>query len=108
MDLKYCYQRPVLVLGTGERGEGKYLDGLDLQLERRVLPSKIRTGPRPTQDFPAPTPINTSVPKSKEPTIYSPQPVTSTLLAALVTDYPVRSHTPELVPESMSSRFAAY
>jgi len=71
----------------------------------QILPSKIRTGPRPLSKPLAPTP--SSVMK-EEPSILSPQPVTSTLLAAPATEYPVRSHTPELVPDRMGSRIAAY
>lgn len=37
-------------------------------------------------------------------TILAPQPTTSTLLSAPATEYPVRSVTPELVPDSMASR----
>lgn len=69
----------------------------------QILPSKIRTGPRPADHPIEPTPE-----LKEEPSIHSPQPLTSTLLAAPATEYPVRSHTPELVPDRMGSRIAAY
>lgn len=70
----------------------------------QILPSTVRTGPRrkPSQQIePAPE-------VKEEPTILSPQPVTSTLLSAPATEYPVRSITPELIPDRMGSRIAAY
>jgi glucosamine-6-phosphate deaminase len=48
------------------------------------------------------------VTEKEEPSILAPQPVTSTLLAAPATEYPVRSHTPELVPDRMGSRITAF
>lgn len=70
----------------------------------QILPSKIRTGPNTIKAH-QPTPV----PEVKEqPSILSLPPVTSTLLAAPATEYPVRSHTPELVPDRMGSRIAAY
>jgi hypothetical protein len=47
---------------------------------------------------------NGTVPTKLAPTILAPQPTTSTLLSAPATEYPVRSVTPELVPDSMASR----
>ncbi|KFY08636.1 hypothetical protein V492_06053, partial [Pseudogymnoascus sp. VKM F-4246] len=47
---------------------------------------------------------NGTVPTKVAPSILAPQPTTSTLLSAPATDYPVRSITPELVPDSMASR----
>lgn len=44
----------------------------------------------------------------KEPSILSPQPLTSTFLAAPATEYPIRSITPELIPDRMGSRITAY
>ncbi|KAG9232793.1 hypothetical protein BJ875DRAFT_379957 [Amylocarpus encephaloides] len=70
----------------------------------QILPSKVRTGPRPIDNR---IMIPTEEVK-KQPTIQSPQPVTSTLLAAPATEYPVRSITPDLIPDRMGSRIAAY
>jgi len=70
----------------------------------QILPSKVRTGPRPANKQhiePAPE-------VKEEPTINHPQPLTTTLLAAPATEYPVRSHTPELIPDRMGSRISAY
>ena len=69
----------------------------------QILPSTVRTGPRPVTKPLKPTPE-----VKQEPSILSPQPLTSTLLAAPATEYPVRSHTPELIPDRMGSRIAAY
>lgn len=63
----------------------------------QILPSKVRTG-------------NGIIPKTKvdevtSPTILSPQPTTSRLLRATpATEYPIRSVSPELVPDRMASR----
>ncbi|GAB0135766.1 Glucosamine-6-phosphate isomerase 1 [Epichloe bromicola] len=64
----------------------------------QIPPSKVRTG-------------NDLVPKTRvddevnSPTIPSPQPATSRLLGATpATEYPVRSASPELVPDRMASR----
>ena len=63
----------------------------------QILPSKVRTG-------------NGIIPRTKvdevtSPTILSPQPTTSRLLRATpATEYPVRSVSPELVPDRMASR----
>ncbi|RDA82994.1 hypothetical protein CP532_2427 [Ophiocordyceps camponoti-leonardi (nom. inval.)] len=63
----------------------------------QILPSKVRTG-------------NGSVPTTKvdpvaSPTIHSPQPTTSRLLRATpATEYPIRSVSPDLVPDRMASR----
>ncbi|TVY82127.1 Glucosamine-6-phosphate isomerase, partial [Lachnellula suecica] len=73
----------------------------------QILPSKIRTGPNTH----LPSTMSTSTkptPAKEEPSILAPQPLTSTLLAAPATEYPVRSHTPELVPDRMGSRIAAF
>jgi hypothetical protein len=46
--------------------------------------------------------------KDKEsPTIENPQPTTSTYLSPPATEYPIRSVTPDLVPDSMASRIEA-
>ena len=70
----------------------------------QILPSTVRTGPRkkPSQQFAS------LLEEKEEPTILSPQPVTSTLLNAPATEYPVRSVTPELILAPMSSRIAAH
>ncbi|KHO01756.1 glucosamine-6-phosphate deaminase [Metarhizium album ARSEF 1941] len=63
----------------------------------QILPSKVRTG-------------NGIVPQTRvkevdSPTILAPQPTTSRLLRATpATEYPVRSVSPELVPDRMASR----
>lgn len=63
----------------------------------QILPSKVRTG-------------NGIVPRTKvdevsSPTILAPQPTTSRLLRATpATEYPVRSVSPDLVPDRMASR----
>lgn len=63
----------------------------------QILPSKIRTGPGPV-----PT---TVVDEVQSPTILSPQPMTSRLLqASPATEYPLRSVSPELVPDRMADR----
>jgi len=69
----------------------------------QILPSKVRTGPRPVTK-----PLEPLVEEKQEPSILSPQPLTSTLLAAPATEYPIRSITPELIPDRMGSRIAAY
>jgi len=67
----------------------------------QILPSAVRTGTRTK-------PLETKAGEKDEPTILSPQPLTSTLLAAPATEYPVRSHTPELVPDNMASRISDF
>ena len=63
----------------------------------QILPSKVRTG-------------NGAVPETRvadlsSPTIHSPQPTTSRLLRATpATEYPIRSVSPELIPDRMASR----
>lgn len=63
----------------------------------QILPSKVRTG-------------NGVVPRTKveevsSPTILAPQPTTSRLLRATpAAEYPVRSVSPDLVPDRMASR----
>ncbi|KAJ8069672.1 hypothetical protein OCU04_000101 [Sclerotinia nivalis] len=70
----------------------------------QILPSAARTGPKRTTPVP---PMPESLVK-EESTIKSPQPLTTTLLAAPATEYPVRrSHTPELIPDRMGSRILA-
>jgi len=70
----------------------------------QILPSAIRTGPRPEGAKQiAPTPE-----VKEEPSIRAPQPLTSTLLAAPATEYPLRSHSPDLIPDRMGSRIAAH
>jgi glucosamine-6-phosphate deaminase len=93
----------------------------------QILPSAARTGPRKgplPQPKRAPSPLPSSFQKAattngivagleekaekEEPSILSPQPTTTTLLGAPATEYPVRAITPELVPDRMGSRIAAY
>ena len=63
----------------------------------QILPSKIRTGP-------GPVPV-TVVDEVQSPTIVSPQPLTSRLLrASPAAEYPVRSVSPDLIPDRMASR----
>ena len=63
----------------------------------QILPSKIRTGPDPIP--------KTVVSEVQSPTIHSPQPITSRLLrASPAAEYPVRSVSPELVPDRMADR----
>jgi len=71
----------------------------------QILPSAVRTGPRPTtlQNHVDPTPE-----VKEKPSILAPQPTTSTLLAAPATEYPLRSHSPDLIPDRMGARIAAY
>lgn len=63
----------------------------------QILPSKVRTG-------------NGSVPQTRldeasSPTILAPQPTTSRLLGATpATEYPIRSVSPDLIPDRMASR----
>lgn len=65
----------------------------------QILPSSIRTGP-------AGPPIpKTVVDEVQSPTILAPQPMTSRLLRATpATEYPVRSVSPDLVPDRMADR----
>ncbi|KYK54948.1 glucosamine-6-phosphate deaminase [Drechmeria coniospora] len=69
----------------------------------QILPSKVRTG------------IGSSVPETRihslddfdgpDPSILAPQPTTSRLLRATpATEYPIRSVSPDLVPDRMASR----
>ena len=63
----------------------------------QILPSKIRTGPGPIP--------KTVIDEVQSPTILSPQPTTSRLLRATpAAEYPVRSVSPELVPDRMADR----
>lgn len=63
----------------------------------QILPSKARTGNAPT--------IKTRIDAVDSPTIHAPQPTTSQLLRATpATEYPIRSVSPELVPDRMASR----
>ena len=63
----------------------------------QILPSKIRTGP-------GPVPV-TVVDEVQSPTIIAPQPLTSRLLrASPAAEYPVRSVSPDLIPDRMASR----
>ncbi|KAG5951449.1 Glucosamine-6-phosphate isomerase 1 [Claviceps sorghi] len=63
----------------------------------QILPSKVRTG---NGVVPA-----TRVDEVESPTIVSPQPTTSRLLRATpATEYPVRSVSPDLIPDRMASR----
>ncbi|CAG8957606.1 hypothetical protein HYFRA_00010473 [Hymenoscyphus fraxineus] len=70
----------------------------------QILPSRFRTGPRGEGKPIEPLPET----EKEEPSILSPQPVTSTLLAAPATEYPLRSVTPDLVFDRMGSRIAAF
>ena len=70
----------------------------------QILPSTVRTGPKPlTAKHIEPTPV-----VKQEPSILAPQPLTSQLLSAPATEYPLRSHSPDLIPDRMGSRVAAY
>ncbi|PNY24471.1 Glucosamine-6-phosphate isomerase [Tolypocladium capitatum] len=63
----------------------------------QILPSKVRTGNGPIP--------KTTVDEVASPTILAPQPTTSRLLRATpATEYPVRSVSPELIPDRMASR----
>ncbi|KAI1411016.1 glucosamine-6-phosphate isomerase [Hypoxylon sp. FL1857] len=63
----------------------------------QILPSSIRTGPGPVP--------KTVVEEVQSPTILAPQPMTSRLLLATpATEYPVRSVSPDLVPDRMADR----
>ncbi|KAI1134131.1 glucosamine-6-phosphate isomerase [Hypoxylon sp. FL0543] len=63
----------------------------------QILPSSIRTGPGPVP--------KTVVEEVQSPTILAPQPMTSRLLQATpATEYPVRSVSPDLVPDRMADR----
>ncbi|KAH8884696.1 glucosamine-6-phosphate isomerase [Thozetella sp. PMI_491] len=63
----------------------------------QILPSKIRTGPGPVPQ--------TVIEEVQSPTIVAPQPVTSRLLrASPAAEYPIRSVSPDLVPDRMGSR----
>jgi len=70
----------------------------------QILPSAVRTGPR-VNGY---KPIESTPELKEEPSILSPQPVTSTLLSAPATEYPLRSVSPDLVPDRMAARIAAY
>ncbi|KAK5995179.1 Glucosamine-6-phosphate deaminase [Cladobotryum mycophilum] len=63
----------------------------------QILPSKVRTGNGPIPQ--------TRVDEVSSPTIHAPQPTTSRLLRATpATEYPIRSVSPDLVPDRMASR----
>ena len=63
----------------------------------QILPSRVRTGNGPVPQ--------TKIDEVSSPTILAPQPTTSRLLRATpATEYPVRSVSPELVPDRMASR----
>ncbi|KAI2633221.1 glucosamine-6-phosphate isomerase [Hypomontagnella submonticulosa] len=63
----------------------------------QILPSSIRTGPGPVP--------KTVVEEVSSPTILSPQPITTRLLLATpAAEYPVRSVSPDLVPDRMADR----
>lgn len=70
----------------------------------QILPSAVRTGPRPAGH----TQIEPTPEIKEQPSIQAPQPLTSTLLAAPATEFPLRSHSPELVPDRMAARIAAH
>ncbi|KAF5877999.1 putative glucosamine-6-phosphate isomerase protein [Botrytis fragariae] len=70
----------------------------------QILPSAARTGPKRTVPL---APMAESLVK-ETPTIKSPQPLTSTFLAAPATEYPIRrSITPDLIPDRMGSRIVS-
>ncbi|KAJ9151242.1 Glucosamine-6-phosphate isomerase [Pleurostoma richardsiae] len=63
----------------------------------QILPSKMRTGPGPVP--------KTVVDEVQSPTVLAPQPTTTRLLRATpATEYPVRSVSPDLVPDRMADR----
>jgi glucosamine-6-phosphate deaminase len=63
----------------------------------QILPSTVRTGN-------GPIPV-TKVDEVVSPTILSPQPTTSRLLkASPASEYPIRSVSPDLIPDRMASR----
>lgn len=66
----------------------------------QILPSKMRTGTVPI----APRVVLDE--EVQAPTVHAPKPVTSSLLHALTpaAEYPVRSVSPDLVPDRMGSR----
>ncbi|TLS24340.1 hypothetical protein PpBr36_08533 [Pyricularia pennisetigena] len=66
----------------------------------QILPSKMRTG---TVSVPPRVVLDEEV---QAPTVHAPKPVTSSLLHALTpaAEYPVRSVSPDLVPDRMGSR----
>lgn len=70
----------------------------------QILPSAARTGPRPLKVETVPPPQEKIDDVVHSPSLAHPTPLTSTLLKAPATEYPVRSTTPELVPDSMGSR----
>jgi glucosamine-6-phosphate deaminase len=70
----------------------------------QILPSAIRTGPRKD----GPQHIDPTPEIKEEPTILAPQPLTSTLLSAPATEFPLRSHSPDLIPDNMRARIAAH
>ncbi|KAI1343015.1 glucosamine-6-phosphate deaminase [Xylariaceae sp. FL0016] len=79
----------------------KYFKSIELVARQQgfeqILPSSIRTGPGPIP--------KTVVDEVQSPTIHAPQPMTSRLLRATpATEYPVRSVSPDLVPDRMADR----
>ncbi|KAK0117659.1 Glucosamine-6-phosphate isomerase 1, variant 3 [Cadophora gregata] len=70
----------------------------------QILPSAVRTGPRVNGH----KSIDPTPEVKEEPSILSPKPVTSTLLSAPATEYPLRSVSPDLIPDRMAARIAAY
>ncbi|TPX10160.1 uncharacterized protein E0L32_001357 [Thyridium curvatum] len=72
----------------------------------QILPSKVRTGPNPAPPSLVPaTPVDDDDDSLRSPTILSPQPMTSRLLrASPATENPVRSVSPDLVPDRMADR----
>ena len=84
----------------------------------QILPSKMRTGAGPTNGIVTnginginginghnnPVP-RTVVDEAESPTILAPQPTTSRMLrASPATEYPVRSVSPDLIPDRMADR----
>ncbi|GAP88386.1 putative glucosamine-6-phosphate deaminase [Rosellinia necatrix] len=66
----------------------------------QILPSSIRTGPAAAAPIP-----KTVVDEVQSPTILAPQPMTSRLLRATpATEYPLRSVSPDLIPDRMADR----
>ncbi|KAK3384352.1 glucosamine-6-phosphate isomerase [Lasiosphaeria ovina] len=81
----------------------------------QILPSRMRTGPRQATTSTPPASPKTIITPSVEPaedvtpespTIFAPQPTTSRLLRPQTpaAEYPVRSVSPDFVPDRMASR----
>ncbi|KAH9907337.1 glucosamine-6-phosphate isomerase [Xylariomycetidae sp. FL2044] len=83
----------------------KYFKSIELVARQQgfeqILPSSIRTGPQPAQ-----IPKTVIIDEVQSPTILAPQPMTSRLLRATspANEYPVRSVSPDLIPDRMADR----